>query len=170
MSNSLVKVNRPTIVTGVADSMDANDNPIPTEPAANHPFGSLFYADSYPVGIDGAMVYKRENDAFSNPIWAWRWGDYRGGGSTDSDNYIRHASGWQTCKGFVAFTNGGSQVWTYAKPFAGTVHVHGSVYWGDTITYINLGSSPTSGTSVTIQHSGGTAAVGCYLTAEGRWK
>jgi hypothetical protein len=83
-------------IYGAAESTDSDGNPTPNTtdfPPAKYDEGTLFFATSYPTGVDGgSMQFQQVSGA-----WVWKWGEFVG--ASGNDKYRRDASGSQAAWG-----------------------------------------------------------------------
>jgi hypothetical protein len=105
-------------IYGAATATDSNGNPTPNTtdfPPAKYDEGTLFFATSYPDGVDGgSMQFQQVGGA-----WVWRWGSFRA--SNSNGNYVRYANKRQECDFTVQAAHTSSTglvgTWTYPAAF-----------------------------------------------------
>jgi hypothetical protein len=168
-------------IYGAAESTDSDGNPTPNTidfPPAKYDEGTLFFATSYPTGVDGgSMQFQLVGGA-----WVWRWGEFAD--SNSSGEYVRNANGNQRCLFIDSVTTTTSNavgnifasgIKTYNLPaeFVGTPKAESATTYDGTSPAVGWGAvRTTSATQITMHafshQSDGGVFLG-YIT-EGRWK
>jgi hypothetical protein len=173
----------PQILAGAATATDSDGNPTPNTtdfPPAKYDEGTLFFATSYPTGVDGgSMQFQQVSGA-----WVWKWGEYSASGTfsgTGSGNYTRGADGRQKCEVVLSATVTGTAIgnvfkgtvgsWSFPATFISSPKIVTSVEFVTFDPFAARYSGLTT-TSVTVVLYGAsvTSEGKPHLVAVGRWK